>query len=242
MVDNNQRSLYKQIKKRTIPEEVATQIQTLVREGHFKTNDQLPGERELAELLKVNRSTVREALRILEVMRVVDIRQGEGAFINAIEETSIESVVFQFLSEDGLDMETLRDVFEAVMHVESAMAKLAAQRITDEEIIELQVFLNSPYKKHYADADQQFHLLVNRIAKSQTLSRIAHTHWIIMKRYAELLFEKPGTVDTAQAQHRDIAASIMRREDAEAARLMHQHLAWAWEANMEGVEIKDSRV
>ncbi len=217
----------KPIRKRTLPEEVANQIQVLIRNGYFKVNDQLPGERELADSLNINRSTVREALRILEVMRVIDIRQGEGAFVNACEASSIESIVFEFLYEDGLDVNSLIDVFEAVVTVECSMTRLAAQRISDEEAVELAACLDKFIDNDYAAWDREFHLLISRIAKSSLLYRIDHTVWIIMEKYAGLLFEKPRSYETASQDHRRIAEHIINHQADEAAHLMQNHLMWA---------------
>ncbi|MGE5417625.1 MAG: FadR/GntR family transcriptional regulator [Acidobacteriota bacterium] len=228
-------NVYKQIRKKTLPEEVANQIQALVRQEYFKANDQLPGERELAEHLNVNRSTVREALRILEVMRVVDIRQGEGAFVNTQAESSIESLVFQFLYEDGLDRESLRDVYEAVVFIESAMTKLAAQRVQEDEAKELLNYLELPTPHNRAVWDREFHMLVGRIAKSSVLYRIAHTNWIILEKYAGALFEIPGTHTTACDQHRQLVDLILKHKHEEASQLMQEHLIWAREQVFPGV-------
>ncbi|MGE5398376.1 MAG: FadR/GntR family transcriptional regulator [Chitinophagales bacterium] len=219
--------MYKEIKKRSLPEEVANQIQNLIRKGHFKANDQLPPERELAEILNVNRSTIREALRILEVMRVVDIRQGEGAFINVRESMSIESIVFQFMFEDGLDLESLRDVFEAVIYIEIAMIKLATHRASPEEVQELVDFNMREVTDGFAEWDKEFHLLIGRLAHSSVLHRIANTYWIILERYAGALHEKPGNYELAWQHHCQLADFIINGQHEEAAQLMEEHLLWA---------------
>ncbi|MGE5373147.1 MAG: FadR/GntR family transcriptional regulator [Solirubrobacterales bacterium] len=221
-------SIYKQVKRRSLPDEVANQIHDLVRQGHFKANDQLPGERELAELLNVNRSTLREALRILEVMRVVDIRQGEGTFVNIREESSIESVVFQFMYQDGLDLDSLEDVYEAVYFVEAAMTKLAAQRITDEEKEQLKAYLESDHPElDNAKWDRDFHQLIGKIAKSNVMFRIVNTNWIIIEKYAGILFERPGARQIAEKHHRVLVDMILNGRADAAHQFMQDHFHWA---------------
>ncbi|MGE5423348.1 MAG: FadR/GntR family transcriptional regulator [Ignavibacteriales bacterium] len=217
----------KPIRKRSLPEEVANQIQVLIRNGYFKVKDQLPGERELADSLNINRSTVREALRILEVMRVIEIRQGEGAFVNACESSSIESIVFEFLYEDGLDVESLIDVFEAVVTVESSMTRLAALRVTEEETAELLAHLDKKVDKDFAVWDREFHLLISKIAKSSLLYRVDNTVWIIMEKYAGLLFDKPDSFAQACKDHRRLVEHIINHNTNEASQLMQDHLMWA---------------
>lgn len=219
--------MYKKMGKKNLPEEVANQIQSLIRQGQFKPGQQLPGERELAEYLEVNRSTVREALRILEVMRMVDIRQGEGTFVVSEESSSIESLVFRFLCEDGLDLESLRDVFEAVLYLEGVMTKLAAQRISEKEAQQLLAMAEQTDRFYPAGWDRHFHLAISRAAKSNVLYRIDHTIWIIMEKYAGVLFEKPGALETSQEHHRRLAELIASHRDEEASRLMQEHLLWA---------------
>lgn len=228
-------AIYRQIRKRTLPEEVASRIQALVRQEYFKPNDQLPSERELAERLNVNRSTVREALRMLEVMRVVDIRQGEGTFVNTQEESSIESLVFQFMHEDGLDMDSLRDLFEAVIFVESAMTKLAAQRVNDDDIKKLENFIKREPYVNRAEWDKEFHLMIGRMAKSNVLSRVDHTAWIIMEKYARALYEIDGTLEKVIEDHRGLVDLISQKRPEEAAQLMQEHLLWAREQVFPGL-------
>ena len=73
-----------------IYEEIVRQIRTLISEGKLKSGDKLPPERELAERFKVSRPSVREAMRALESMGLIEIRLGEGTFVREI---SVDSLV-----------------------------------------------------------------------------------------------------------------------------------------------------
>src|SRR5512132_1561450 len=78
------------IKSTRIYEEIVRQVKQLIAEGRFKSGDRLPPERELAEKFVVSRTSVREALRALESLGLIEIRAGEGTFVR---EMSVESLI-----------------------------------------------------------------------------------------------------------------------------------------------------
>lgn len=80
---------------------------------------------------------MREALRVLEYMRLVEKRHGNGIYvIRDPADLSLEGLVFRSVIEDGLDSKSLRAAFEAIVHVESAMAAMAAIRRTEEDLVQ----------------------------------------------------------------------------------------------------------
>ncbi len=85
--------MLKAVEKKRAYQDVVKQIVNLIQKGKLKKEDQLPSERELTETLKVSRTTVREAMRCLESMRLVDSRQGNGTFVLASgQDVSIQSL------------------------------------------------------------------------------------------------------------------------------------------------------
>lgn len=222
------------LRKHSLYEDVAKQLLALIREQYYRPGQQLPGERELADLLNVNRHTLREALRVLELMRVVEKRTGEGVFVRDLErESSVEVLVFRFLTEDGLDEASLRSSYEAVVGVESTMARLAAQRAGKAEIEELRGLLSqmeipSISVGVFTDLDRELHLLVGKVGKSPVLLQMAQTIWIIIERYARVLFQDEPSRAEAIRQHRLMIESIVEGDGDRAYREMEQHLQWAW--------------
>ena len=91
--------MLKAVEKKRAYEDVVAQIRTLLENGRLKRGDQLPTERELSETFKVSRATVREALRTLESLRLVQSRQGNGTYVLALsEETLIQPLAAAVLS------------------------------------------------------------------------------------------------------------------------------------------------
>src|ERR1051325_2365458 len=72
------------VKSTRIYEEIVRQIKAMIAEGRLKSGDQLPPERDLAEKFLVSRTSVREALRALESVGLIEIRPGEGAFVREV--------------------------------------------------------------------------------------------------------------------------------------------------------------
>ena len=77
------RTSLRAVEKKRAYEDIVQQILTLIENGKLKRGDQLPSERELSETFKVSRTTVREAIRTLESMRLLQCRQGNGTYVIA---------------------------------------------------------------------------------------------------------------------------------------------------------------
>src|SRR5206468_8120079 len=115
------------------------QVKQLIAEGRFKSGDRLPPERELAEKFVVSRTSVREALRALESLGLIDIRPGEGTFVR---EVSIDALVGPLALLMTTQREAIGELFEARRVLEPALAALAASRGTPDEVQEREAILD----------------------------------------------------------------------------------------------------
>ena len=119
------------IKSTRIYEEIVRQIKSMITEGRLKSGDQLPPERDLAEKFLVSRTSVREALRALEPLGLVEIRPGEGTFVR---EVSIESLIQPLALVMVSQREAIGELFEARRLLEPMIAGLAASRATRDDL------------------------------------------------------------------------------------------------------------
>ena len=120
--------------RRALPDEVAARIQAQILDGSFAPGDRLPPERELAQTLNVNRSSVREALKKLEQLRLVDIQQGSGTRVKDAQHASFE-VVWEMLFEGGRpNLARIRDLLELREALLPGVLRLALERASDEEL------------------------------------------------------------------------------------------------------------
>lgn len=230
---------FKQLKKRSLYEDIASQMLGLISEGKYVRGDRLPGEREMADLLGVNRSTLREALRVLEFMRVIEKRVGEGIFVIA-DDTSfgLETVIFRFMSEDGLDVDSLTDAYNAITVIEGVMAELAARRASPDEQGQLKDLLARMEQavetgESFTSLDREFHLALNRASKSPVLMGIASTIWVMLERYAVILFGSREVREKCGRDHARIVSALEAGKDKECRRLVEDHFRWARQALFE---------
>ena len=111
--------------RRLLPSEVAAQIRAKILDGSFAPGDRLPPERELASQLHVNRSSMREALKKLEELRLVDIQQGSGTRVRATEQASFELVLTMVFPAGPENVHWIRELLELR---EVLLARRAAHR------------------------------------------------------------------------------------------------------------------
>lgn len=126
------------VQKKRIYEDIVKQILEKIDKGTLKPYDKLPPEREMANLLNTSRNSVSEAYRTLEVMGIVDIRPGGGAFIK---ETQLESMFTQFSENISDDYKLVLEVLEVRDLIEVELVKIAAHRASDADIDNLKNIL-----------------------------------------------------------------------------------------------------
>ena len=119
------------VRRRRLYEDIVQQFHSLIRQGVLQHGARLPSERLLAAQFKVSRSSVREAIRSLELQGLVVSKRGSGTFINTDDLDSVVALIATTLSSGG---ETLRDIFEVRHLLEPQIAAVAAQRAGEEEV------------------------------------------------------------------------------------------------------------
>jgi len=123
------------LQRDVLSEKIVEKLLTLIREKQLRPGDRLPPERELATMMGVSRPSLREALRALSIMRVIENRQGSGTFVTSLKpELFVEHLDFIFKVNDS----TFMDLFQARKILEVGLASLAATHITTEEIATLE--------------------------------------------------------------------------------------------------------
>lgn len=230
------------IKSTRIYEEIVRQIRTLVQEGKLKSGDRLPPERELAESFKVSRTSVREALRTLESMRLIEIRPGEGTFVREI---SVESLIEPLARVILTEREAVGELFEARRLLEPAIAGLAARRATKEEIQQMERILDEQAREVAAGRtglaqDAAFHAAIAGSAHNRAITRIVNVLMDLLTQTREESLQTPGRPTRSHQDHRRVLEAIQRRAAPAAQRAMLDHLV-AVEALVTGRQADDGR-
>jgi GntR family transcriptional repressor for pyruvate dehydrogenase complex len=211
------------VKRSAVAAEAVSEIQALVRSGELRPGGRLPPERELARQLGVSRSTLREAIRALVAMNILVSRHGDGTYVSSLEPETL-SRPFAFVLETRPAL--LEDLFEARRLLESACAELAAQRITDEEIAELERLAASGDGSvdDLIDRDVALHTAIVRATRNPILAGLAGSIGALGVDSRRDSARLPGQVRLTRTHHKRIVAALRRRAPAEAAAAMDAHL------------------
>jgi GntR family transcriptional repressor for pyruvate dehydrogenase complex len=123
--------------RRRIHEHVAEQLRDSIFAGRFAPGQRLPAERELAAEFRVNRTSIREAIKVLEGLGLVVVRQGDGAIVRERIEASFDALPGMIFCEGRIDLALLGDLIEVLSPMLLEMGRLAIDRHTPEQFAEL---------------------------------------------------------------------------------------------------------
>jgi GntR family transcriptional repressor for pyruvate dehydrogenase complex len=214
------------IRRTRVYEQVASRIQQMIVDGQLRPGDRLPTERELAERFGVSRSSVRDAIRVLELMGLVEPRQGEGTVVRDL---SPDAVVNPLASLLVRSRALLSDLLDVRKMIEPHLAARAAVHATEEEVARLQAIYDRQREKAQrgelaVEEDSEFHYTIATAARNRVILRILDVLMDLLKTSRERSLQVPGRLQRSLEGHRRILAAI-RRRDAEAAEAaMRRHL------------------
>ena len=218
--------LFKPVKKTRVYEEIVVKVKHMIEKGRLHSGDQLPSERELAEVFNVSRSSVREALRSLETQGYLESRQGDGTYIaRQPVETLVNPLATVIFTEKDGQME----LFEMRRLIEPQLAYLAAERATPEEIVMLGKALElqeDAYAKGESgtEVDKTFHYILAKAAKNKVILRIIDNIMDLLVESRDKYLQVEGRPEKSLARHREVLNAIRSGDKDLAARVMSEHL------------------
>jgi GntR family transcriptional regulator, transcriptional repressor for pyruvate dehydrogenase complex len=216
----------KPIKQATISEDVIERILDMIREKELRPGDKLPAERELSEMLQVSRPPLREALRTLAYMNIVDIRSGSGTYVTKLDTSSlIQHLDFIYL----LDQSAFSDLLVVRKINEPAIAEIAASRITDEQLALLNETMQSLRDNEHnlpllIELDVTLHQTIIDAAGNPFLKRVMESVLYLSRVARRRTIEVDRVREQAKVDHEAIVAAINRRDPAGARQAMLTHL------------------
>lgn len=190
-----------------------------------------PSERELAEHFTVSRGQIREALAILEAMRIVERRAKSGIFLTT-RTASVEALAL--FAKAGLPLDPIQ-IYEAVelrkIH-EIKAAELASQRATEENFAALREILDRSGARIargelLADEDRDFHLEIVRATQNTVFFRVCSVYYAMSERRLPIYFSDIDRCRKSNAEHIQIYEALVRRDANLAQALMSAHLQGA---------------
>lgn len=216
---------FETVRRDKVYEGVAKQIERLILKK-LQPGDKLPSERELAELLRVSRSSIRDAIRSLELMGMVEPRQGAGTIVREISSESLTNPLANVIKRKG---ELIHELLDFRMMLEPQLAARAATRVSDEEVAEMEDILDRQDKKvHEGESsvaeDSEFHYAIALASGNSVVLKVLDTLMDLLRDSRERSLQVEGRPQKSISGHRKILAAIKRR-DSEAAKVaMRRHI------------------
>jgi GntR family transcriptional repressor for pyruvate dehydrogenase complex len=212
---------FQSLEKSRLSDDVAWHVAQAIREGRYQPGQVLPPERELATQFNVSRPVLREALRILEIQGLIEIRHGKGAYIKS-HGTDILSVSVQDWLTENFPL--LHQFYEARLSIEPTCAALAAQRASDVEIEYLrqlmsneEVLTQQENVPTFVSLDIDLHTAVAHLSGNTFLIQMMDSLINPETDMRKIVLRLPNHLPIAHTGHLAIVEAIARH-DPEAAR------------------------
>ncbi|MDZ7698815.1 MAG: FadR/GntR family transcriptional regulator [Deltaproteobacteria bacterium] len=227
--------MFKRISARKISDEIIEQFKEMLNKGELKPGDELPSERDLAEMIGVSRPPLREALNALQTMGFIEIRPRRKIVVRSIVEKFLGDPVSILIAED---MEKLFELLEIRRAMESWVAYNAAKRASRENIRKIEKIIekdqgNLKLKRDDAKTDADFHVSIAQATENTICSHLMascyHILWNTQMVSRETLFKKAGNRDQIAQQHVNIFEAIQARDPEKAAREARRHISFVAE-------------
>lgn len=224
--------MFTPIKNVKVYEQVVEQIKKMVEIGELKKGDKLPSERELVSELNVSRSSIREALRSLEIIGLIECKRGEGNFIRKnFENNLFEPLHIIFM----LEKSTSKDVMEVRQIIETESAALASKNIKDKDISILEDMLlklkNCNDEKKSIDLDKKFHYKIAEMSNNFILLSIMNACSglidLNIKGVRDNIILSSDKKEELVKQHEKIFLALKNKDSSKAYSEMRKHMKFS---------------
>lgn len=211
--------------RKPISERVARRLLELIRSGSLKAGDKLPTENELADAMHVSRPVIREALRGLSIMGVVESRQGGRCYVTDLETSRLLAPLELVMA---LDESNFDAIYQARVVVECGLIRLA-HTIAESDLTQLQDLVHAGYRLasdpvSFRVLDLEFHTRLMKLAGNPVLERVAASLYQLGMEYRRAASETPGVIERSAAEHDQIVQALSSQDLNRAAEAMGAHL------------------
>lgn len=220
-----------------LPEQISEKIIQLILDEHLEQGDRLPKEAVLVERLGAGRSTVREAMKLLQSRNIVRIKQGSGTYVASNPGVADDPLGFTFIDDKR---RLARDLLEVRFMIEPQMASMAAEHATDDQIICIKELCDesehlAARDEDYSAADTAFHIAIAESCGNLVVPRLLMG---VLKAPVPLFIDVTGKklVEETIRTHRDVADAIAARNPTAAHDAMYLHLVYNRNMIAEGAQ------
>lgn len=219
------------VEKINLREQVMERIWQAVADGTYEPGDRLPSVSDLSSELGVSITSVRDALMQLEAVGLVDIRQGQGIFVNEIGPDFFTPRLSSMLL---LERSKLLDLVEVRRAIEAQCARLAAERRSDDNLRRLSEIMDRMTAAIgdpdlYLREDLALHMVIAQISGNSIFPEILQLLRDLFVKELRATVGLPGAMETGYKHHRDIVMAIEDGDGQQAMEKMIEHLTYTEE-------------
>ena len=210
----------------TLTADICRQMVNHLIRGVWGEGEKIPAERDLCKQLGVGRASLREALKALEIMGMIETRLGDGTYVCKRSEFFSRPLLWAIASGSEADV---RELIEARMLIEVELAGMAAERAKALDVRQLEEQLAQMEKskanpQEFVQADVNFHLAIARAASNGILMNALHLIRNLLQQWILRAVATKGVPEKACAQHKRLLLTIKNRDSAAARKEMRKHL------------------
>lgn len=225
-------NVFKKVKLQKVSEEIADQVRNLIKDGKLQSGEKLPPERSFSEMLGVGRSSLREAINILETQGFVETRKRQGVYVCSLSSSIISDPLRQILEEDK---QKLIQLYEVRKDIELASAWAAAEHRTKVDLEKMKRALQNmeaDVKNGKMDLydDLEFHLIIAQSGQNIFRGHILKSIFDIsdghLQYVTNIMTNDKVNIEKLFEQHQNVFFSIENKDPAGARTMMERHLVW----------------
>ncbi len=204
---------------------IQDRLRRFILDSQLRPGDKLPTEKELSGRLGASRSAVREALRSLEALGMIEVKHGKGRFLRAFDVASIASNLAYSLT---FDAASIRDLLEVRRTLETsfiaqATRKLEASRIDRLYAIVEQMALSADAGRAFIEEDMAFHKVLFGALHNEVLKKILDVFWGLFQHLHARNVLPPGEAAATVAYHRQIVDAMAAKDVTSAREALDEH-------------------
>ena len=223
-------------------EGVFEQLRARILSGAYPAGSRIPNERDLAEALRVNRASVREAVKRLEFLELVEVRHGQGTFVRGVATSSALQVIETLLRDPKtVTAELLRQLLEFRRHVTTHVVELAARNRRPEHVTRARDLLAAEQDaaddpQRALEIDLEMNALLGEASGNLMYQLLTNLFTKLVARLGPLYYNATRDHRRSHANHRALLGALETRNAGEALRTLGEMLDYSERAILEQAE------
>lgn len=233
--------MFTTVNKKNLSDEIGDQIINKILSGILPPGEKLPPERDMSLQMNVNRHTLREALRKLETLGLISIRQGDGIYVRDFRESgNLELLKHILYLRKDITSDIMKSILEIRRFISPEMAYRAAINRTDEEAEHLKSLLKQGLPVE--EKDLAIHQSIARGSGNILYIFILNFFNDIFRDFGTLYFSFKENQAASEKFHKNIIKAITEKNPDTARRIMNDILVYAEKATLKYMETRDEKI